>query len=591
MRRCGEPGTSGPRLGRVEHVTPTNYALAVAVFAGSERLDLEFNYDRARFDEAAVLRLRDCCTDCWSGSRPIRIGRSAISDRPPMTKHGESWTGAVQRVWRSPASYVGVVAHIEAQAAQAPSAVAIVWGDQRISYGELNARANRLARRLRLRDVGPDRLVGLALARSPEMMVALLAVLKAGGAYLPLDPDYPAERLAHMLRDSGATLVLTQSALLEPLAPVLRETGVEAWCLDEPQQRVGDDAGNLDVEIHPDSLAYVIYTSGSTGMPKGVAVSHGPLAMHCEAIGRLYRMTSRDREFQSASINFDIAHERWLVPLMTGGSLVLPSRPGLLIDDLVGEIERNSVTSIFLPPAYADQLSAALRQSGRRLSMQGLHRGRRSLVGYRNQGASPGGQCRSSGQRLWPDRDGDRADGMDRRRHRVDAGSACADRTARWCQVRLHPRRRPQHRAGWRHRRAVHRWPWAGAGLSEAERTDGGTVRPGSVRRRRRSPVPDRRSRAVAGRRRDRICRPRGPTGKDPRLPYRVGRDRSAPAGAARRARRGRGDAREQDRASVDRLCERRAGARRPRIARCASRPCCRTTWCHRQSWCSSSCR
>jgi amino acid adenylation domain-containing protein len=174
-----------------------------------------------------------------------------------------------------------------------------------------------------------------------------------------------------MLRDSGTTLVLTQSAPLSRLAPVLRETGIEALRLDEPQQwRAGNDASDLDVEIHPDSLAYVIYTSGSTGTPKGVAVSHGPLAMHCEAIGRLYGMTSSDREFQSASISFDIAHERWLVPLMTGGSLVLPSKPGLLIDDLVGEVERNAVTVLFLPPAYADQLSGALRQSGRKLSLR-----------------------------------------------------------------------------------------------------------------------------------------------------------------------------------------------------------------------------
>ncbi|KRR14094.1 non-ribosomal peptide synthetase [Bradyrhizobium valentinum] len=366
LRRAGE---SGPRLGRVEHVTPTNYALAVAVFAGSDGLDLEFNYDRARFDEAAVLRLRHLLHRMLeritaNADRPLgALGSAADGEARRIL----DWSGAAPS---SPASHVGVVTYIEAQAAQAPSAVAIVWGDQRISYGELNAWANQLARRLRLWDVGPDRLIGIALARSPEMMVALLAVLKAGGAYLPLDPDYPAERLAHMLRDSAATLVLTQSALLEPLAPVLRETGVDAWCIDEPQQIVSEDTGNLNVEIHPDSLAYVIYTSGSTGMPKGVAVTHGPLAMHCEAIGRLYRMTSRDREFQSASINFDIAHERWLVPLMTGGSLVLPSKPGLLIDDLVGEIERNSVSTIFLPPAYADQLSAALWQSGRRLSIR-----------------------------------------------------------------------------------------------------------------------------------------------------------------------------------------------------------------------------
>ncbi|MBR1230344.1 amino acid adenylation domain-containing protein [Bradyrhizobium sp. AUGA SZCCT0176] len=369
LRKTGE---GGPRLGRVEHVTPTNYALAVAVFAGADALNLEFNYDRARFGGAGIGRLRDSL-------RGLLEQIAANAERPVgdigLPDHDEArrildWSCA-SNLAASRSSYVGVVAQIEARAAQAPSSVALVWGDASVSYGELNARANRLARRLRRWGIGPDRLVGLALARSPDMMVALLAVLKAGGAYLPLDPDYPGDRLAHMLRDSATKLVLTESALLKRFAPVLRDTGVEALRLDEPQQwRAGDDASNLDVEIHPDSLAYVIYTSGSTGTPKGVTVSHGPLAMHCEAIGRLYGMNSGDREFQSASINFDIAHERWLVPLMTGGSLVLPSRPGLLIDDLVGEIERNSVTVLFLPPAYADQLSEALRHSGRRLSLR-----------------------------------------------------------------------------------------------------------------------------------------------------------------------------------------------------------------------------
>ena len=326
----------------MEHVTPTNYALAVAVFAGADALNLEFNYDRARFDEAGIQRLRDALSGMLEQvvadtERPV--GDIGLPDNDEARRLLD-WSGAANLAASRP-SYVGVVAQIEARAAQAPSSVALVWGDTSVSYGELNARANRLARRLRRWGIGPDRLVGLALARSPDMMVALLAVLKAGGAYLPLDPDYPDDRLAHMLRDSATKLVLTESALLKRFAPVFRDTGVEALRLDEPQQwRAGDDASNLDVEIHPDSLAYVIYTSGSTGTPKGVTVSHGPLAMHCEAIGRLYGMNSGDREFQSASINFDIAHERWLVPLMTGGSLVLPSRPGLLIDDLVGEIER-----------------------------------------------------------------------------------------------------------------------------------------------------------------------------------------------------------------------------------------------------------
>lgn len=359
----------GPRLGRVAHVTPTNYALAVAVFAAGDRLNIEFNYDRFRFDEAAILRIRDILHDLLE--RIVANAERVLGDLRSGTDQDArrilDWSGAAGLPSAFPAD---VVTHIEAQAAQDPSAVAIVWGDQRICFGELNTRANALARRLRLWDLGADRLVGIALMRSPDMILALLAVLKAGGAYLPLDPDYPAERLSYMLRDSGAALVLTQDALLEPLAPVLREAGVETLCIDEPLAPTREDIGNLHVEVHPDSLAYVIYTSGSTGTPKGVAVARGPLAMHCEAIGRLYRMTSRDREFQTASINFDIAHERWLVPLMTGGSLVLASKPGLLIDDLVSEIARNAVTSIFLPPAYADQLSAALRRSGRRLAIR-----------------------------------------------------------------------------------------------------------------------------------------------------------------------------------------------------------------------------
>ncbi|MDQ8728327.1 non-ribosomal peptide synthetase [Bradyrhizobium sp. LHD-71] len=361
-------GDRGPRLGRVEHVTPTNYALAVAVFAGSDGLNLDFNYDRARLDGSQMMKLRGAL---------VGLLEQIVADAGrPQGILGAPDKGEIQRVleWSGPAvslsaSHPTVVAQIEATAARSPSALALVCGKEEISYGELNARANRLARRLRRHGIGPDRLVGLALGRSADMLVALLAVLKAGGAYLPLDPDYPAGRLVHMLRDSGARLVLTQHALRDRLAPVLDATGVEAWRLDEPHRRNEDDS-NLAIEIRPESLAYVIYTSGSTGTPKGVAVAHGPLAMHCQAIGRLYRMQATDREFQSASINFDIAHERWLVPLMTGGSLVLPPRRALLIDDLLAEIERRSVTTVFLPPAYADQLSDVLRQLGRKLALR-----------------------------------------------------------------------------------------------------------------------------------------------------------------------------------------------------------------------------
>ena len=151
------------------------------------------------------------------------------------------------------------IAQFETQVRNSPEAIALVFGATALSYNALNARANRLARRLRDRGVGTDVVVGLALDRGAEMLVALLAVLKAGGAYLPLDPDYPPERLAHMLRDSGAALVLTQMDLRDQFAAVLAETGAEAWLLDG-EHGEGGDAGNLDVAVHGESLAYVIYT-------------------------------------------------------------------------------------------------------------------------------------------------------------------------------------------------------------------------------------------------------------------------------------------------------------------------------------------
>ena len=160
----------------------------------------------------------------------------------------------------------GVHRLIEAQVARTPEAVAILHGGRSISYGELNERANRLARRLRTLGVGPDVLVALCLERSAEMIVGLLGVLKAGGAYVPLDPSYPEGRLDYMLRDSEAPVVVTDRALSETLpvgeAKVVRiDSDLEGFADESPK--------NLDGVTSVDHLAYVIYTSGSTGKPQG----------------------------------------------------------------------------------------------------------------------------------------------------------------------------------------------------------------------------------------------------------------------------------------------------------------------------------
>ena len=155
-----------------------------------------------------------------------------------------------------------------------PDAVAVVFEDQSLTYGELDAGANQLAHHLRALGVGPETVVGLCVERSPEMLIGLIGILKAGGAYLPLDPSYPHERLAFMLEDGRAPVLITQSAVLDRLpANGARIVRLDADWPAIAAQPISAPALALD----PHNTAYVIYTSGSTGTPKGVAVTHGGL--------------------------------------------------------------------------------------------------------------------------------------------------------------------------------------------------------------------------------------------------------------------------------------------------------------------------
>jgi amino acid adenylation domain-containing protein/non-ribosomal peptide synthase protein (TIGR01720 family) len=307
---------------RTRILETSNYPLFVSIGLDGQ-LRLVFNFQRRHFDEGQIGRLQTAFVALLASiSRDAgqAVGCIAVDDPEDLAM--------LARVNATAASeqFAGIVAQCEAQAARAPDAIAIVHGDETISYGELNARANRLARRLRLHGIGPDVVVGLALGRGVPMMVALLAVLKAGGAYLPLDPDYPAERLAHMLGDSGARLLLTQATLQERFAPVLERSGAEAWLLDAAVEEGSSDAANLDIAIDPENLAYVIYTSGSTGLPKGVMVRHGAVTNFLATMAERPGIGREDRVLGLTSLSFDIAVlELWL-PLTHGAQIVLADR-------------------------------------------------------------------------------------------------------------------------------------------------------------------------------------------------------------------------------------------------------------------------
>ena len=211
-----------------------------------------------------------------------------------------------------------------AQVARAPDVVAVVFEDERLSYREVDARANRLAQHLRGLGVGPEVVVGLCVERSPAMLVGLLGILKAGGAYLPLDPSYPQERLAFMLADAQAPVLLTQDALVERLpAHAARTVRLDA---DWPAI-ARHPASAPPLALHPHNPAYVIYTSGSTGTPKGVAVTHQSLCNLASAQMADFPMRAGDRVLGAASIGFDASIEQKFLPLLHGACVVLMADP------------------------------------------------------------------------------------------------------------------------------------------------------------------------------------------------------------------------------------------------------------------------
>ncbi|HEX6289380.1 MAG TPA: amino acid adenylation domain-containing protein [Herpetosiphonaceae bacterium] len=244
----------------------------------------------------------------------------------------------------------------EAQAARTPESAALVCGDAVLTYAELNARSNQLARYLRQQGVGSatrETLVGLLVERSVTMVVAVLAILKAGGAYVPLDPAQPGERLQLMLDDAQIDLLLIGEGLaayLEQPAqrPRFNVVNLDAeWPLIDRQR-----ADNLPIAVHPDQLAYVMYTSGSTGTPKGVGVPHRAMTNYVRWMQQSYPLMADDRVLQTVPLSFDVSIREIFWPLLSGAQLVL-ARPGGQSDSayLVEAIERWSITQIrFVPP-------------------------------------------------------------------------------------------------------------------------------------------------------------------------------------------------------------------------------------------------
>jgi amino acid adenylation domain-containing protein len=258
-------------------------------------------------------------------------------------------------------SAVGCVHHmIEARVARSPEALAVVDGERRLTYRELNERANRLAHRLRKNGVGPDALVALCLERSLELVVGIFATLKAGGAYVPLDPAYPRDRLAFLLDDSQPAVLLTR----RDVAAVLPEHNARVCYLDHGAEFAEESVENPDGGTTADRLAYVIYTSGSLGRPKGVAMPHRPLTnlLHWQLRGWT---APAARTLQFAPSSFDVSFQEIGATLSAGGTLVLIAEevrrnPIALLHCLLD----NDIERLFLPPVALEALAEAADHTG-----------------------------------------------------------------------------------------------------------------------------------------------------------------------------------------------------------------------------------
>ncbi|KAA2257273.1 amino acid adenylation domain-containing protein [Solihabitans fulvus] len=339
----------GLRLHDMDAVEPTSYPLSLVVIPGEE-LTIQFGYDSALFDERTVRNLSGHLTHVLD-----LLADDAITELDQLDLLGPAERRRVLTEWNDTDRAVAAAtlpALFEAQVGRTPDVVALVSAGVELSYAEVDARANGLARELVARGVGPEAVVALVLPRSVEIVVAELAVAKAGGAFLPVDPAYPVERIAFMLRDSRPVLVLTRSDVEVPAGevPVLPlddpDTLASIAARDGGAVSDADRLGPLVLD-HP---AYVIYTSGSTGTPKGVVVSHRGLASFSAAEVDRYAVAAGDRVLQFSSPSFDASVLELCMSVLVGATLVVPPEGPLLGEQLAEVLAGQEITHALIPP-------------------------------------------------------------------------------------------------------------------------------------------------------------------------------------------------------------------------------------------------
>jgi amino acid adenylation domain-containing protein len=321
--------------------------------AGRSELSLRLHYNEDLFERGTAVRMLNHLQQLLAGV--VEDSNRASSERScaelPMLTDRERHELLVERN-NTARSFPQRCLHelVEAIAAKSPNEIAVVHGQEQLSYGEFNARANQMAHSLRKRGVGRNVRVGICLPRSLDFAVALLGVLKSGGTVVPLDPKYPSERLTLMLDDVAAPIVLTEHGLLQATVPA----GTQVVHVSEEREIVaGEPRNNPGAGSIPGDIAYVIYTSGSTGRPRGVLLPHAGLANYTIGAAEMFELRPGDRMLQFCSISFDAAVEEIFSTWAAGATLVfLIEDVSLEPSELLSWVAKQHISVMDLPTAY-----------------------------------------------------------------------------------------------------------------------------------------------------------------------------------------------------------------------------------------------
>ena len=325
------------------------FDLSIEMIENSSRLDCRFRYSTDLFERHTIERLGTHFKTVLAGiaANPYqRVGALPLLPEAELNQILLDWNNT-EKTFRCEAQCIPQV--FESQVDLTPTATAAIFESEELTYAELNRKANQLAHYLRKRGVGPEVLVGICMKRSLDMVVGLLGILKAGAAYVPLDPAYPTDRLQFMLQDSGTSLLLTQEFMRERIP----KSEVEVVCIDTCWPDISSEReDNPATKTEPDNLAYVIYTSGSTGTPKGVAIEHRSAVALLAWAREVFSAEELSGVLASTSICFDLSVFELFVPLSCGGKVVLAND----VLQLLSLSSRNEVKLINTVPSAMVEL-------------------------------------------------------------------------------------------------------------------------------------------------------------------------------------------------------------------------------------------